>query len=1102
MDDDNQDRRMETSESTSTLMEEEDEQKQQRQEQENQAAGPLEVEGASDEGSKGLKAASEAAASTPAGNLEEKTDTIEMEPPIKDAKLVSEKSGKAPATEKVDSVDEESYDDVIPLEGDDVDIAGMSIGDALSYLKTSRDGLSSSEAEARLLQYGPNALEEKKQNKCRLFLSFAWNPLSWVMEMAALVAIVVSNGKVPFLFPNSQWTPFDSGIPDPRGDFAPPDYPDFIGIVLLLFLNSAIGYYEESKAGDAVEALMSQLSPECYCKRDGEWKTIPAANLVPGDIVTIKLGDIIPADLKILEGEPLKVDQAGLTGESLPVTKEPGDEVYSSSVVKRGEIDCVVHSTGANTFFGRAASLVAETEEGGHLQEVLAAIGFFCIAYIIFWIVIVVIVLPVAYTWFYRGIVNIVLVLLIGGIPIAMPTVLSVTLALGVHDLAKKDAIVTRITAVEEMAGMDILCSDKTGTLTQNKLKPDEPTLEGDFKKEDIFRIAALAAKREGDPDAIDQCIHDAAVQAGIDLNEYEMLRFLPFDPVSKRTEATMRRKSDQDSPVFLFSKGAPQVMIDLAWNADEIRDQQEKLIEDFALRGLRAIGVAQKEDEDGKWEFVGLIPLSDPPRHDTKKTIEDAQRLGVRVKMITGDQVAIGKETARRLEMGVNFHNAKIVRQQFVEGVPIEDVVEEADGFGEVFPEDKYRVVEILKTIKKGPFGGRHIVGMTGDGVNDAPALKVADVGIAVADATDAARAASDMVLLTPGLNVIIDAIIGSRKIFQRMKNYAMYAVATTVRIVTTFALLAVAFQFSFPPFMVLIIAYLNDGTILTISRDNANPSPTPDGWRLREIFTIGGSIGLWLTLSTVVFFVLIVYTDLFFNVSPANPELIVQEDARCSFYTLDFVQTQASQVAEFMGVCAANMTSAACEAALRAADFADVSSLRYSPQNDCLSAYRATYGNNEIGSRFNAVIYLQVSITGQLVIFSTRSRTFFFQGEKPSIWLVGAFLTAQLVATFLVVYADWPFTAIFPIGWGWAAIIWVYSIIWYLPLDLVKIAVIWFMYGNPWSQVAEQRRMLKFAVNGGASHLGSRGSRRAPNSRAYVRASNMRAKARASRK
>jgi len=433
------------------------------------------------------------------------------------------------------------------------------------------------------------------------------------------------------------------------------------------------------------------------------------------------------------------------------------------------------------------------------------------------------------------------------------------------------------------------------------------------------------------------------------------------------------------------------------------------------------------------------LIPLLDPPRHDTKDTIERAVDLGVSVKMITGDQVAIGKETARRLGMGMNFHAAKIIRSQFVEGVPIADIIEQADGFGEVFPEDKYTVVQTLRGIKKGPFGGPHVVGMTGDGVNDAPALKVADVGIAVADATDAARSAADMVLLTPGLFVIIDAIIGSRKIFQRMKNYSTYAAVTTIRIVTTFGLLACIWQFSFPPFAVLLIVYLNDGTILTISKDRATPSPRPDAWRLNEIFINGFVMGLWLTASSVVLHAVITYS--YWTVDTFNLTPLVYQDN-----VFDGRGVNLTRYAETAGFC------------------------------------------NPECRMLNSIFYLQVSITGQMVIFSTRAPTFFFL-SRPSYWLMGAFVVAQLCATLIAVYADWEFTAMAPITWQWAGFVWIWSFIWYVPTDWVKIITYWALNGNPWRTVTERKFVGGLNINGGQSNMGSR--RNAPNSRAYARAS-----------
>jgi H+-transporting ATPase len=342
-------------------------------------------------------------------------------------------------------------------------------------------------------RWGPNALPEVKRNKCLKFLSFMWNPLSWVMESAALVAIILSNGPEPWL------------CDDPSSSLCqttnePPDWEDFVGIMCLLLLNSSIGYYEEEQAGAAVDKLMDQLAREYKCKRNGVWTTRPSKELVPGDIIAIKLGDIIPADAKLLHGEPMKIDQAALTGESLPVTKYPGQDVYSGSTVKQGEIEALVTATGVNTFSGKASNLVATTEGHGHLQQVLTQIGLFCMSYISVWIVILCGVLYGQDRFAYRRGIDMVLVVLIGGVPIAMPTVLSVTMAIGVHELAKEQAVVTRITAVEELAGMDILCSDKTGTLTLNHLTVKEPTTVAPFTSDDIILFAAMAARRHGRP--------------------------------------------------------------------------------------------------------------------------------------------------------------------------------------------------------------------------------------------------------------------------------------------------------------------------------------------------------------------------------------------------------------------------------------------------------------------------------------------------------------------------------------------------------------------------------------------------------------------------
>ncbi|CAB4269512.1 unnamed protein product [Prunus armeniaca] len=652
-----------------------------------------------------------------------------------------------------------------------VDLENVPLKEVFDHLKCTRDGLSSDEVQERLDLFGYNKLEEKKESKFLKFLGFMWNPLSWVMEAAAIIAIAFTQGGV----------------------IKPADYHDFFGILVLLIINSTISFIEENNAGNAAAALMARLAPKAKVLRDAKWAEEDAAVLVPGDIISIKLGDIIPADARLLEGDPLKIDQSALTGESLPVTKNPGDGVYSGSTCKQGEIEAVVIATGVHTFFGKAAHLVENTTHVGHFQQVLTSIGNFCICSIAVGMVIEIVVIYGIHGREYRVGIDNLLVLLIGGIPIAMPTVLSVTMAIGSHRLSQQGAITKRMTAIEEMAGMDVLCSDKTGTLTLNKLTVDKNMVEVFAKgadKDQVILMAARASRLENQ-DAIDTAIvsmlaDPKEARAGI-----REIHFLPFNPTDKRTALTY---IDAAGKMHRVSKGAPEQILHLAHNKSEIEKKVHTMIDKFAERGLRSLGVARqevpagtKDSPGGPWEFVGLLPLFDPPRHDSAETIRRALDLGVSVKMITGDQLAIGKETGRRLGMGTNMYPSSALLGESKDGdlatIPIDELIEKADGFAGVFPEHKYEIVKRLQ----------------------------------VADSTDAARSASDIVLTEPGLSVIISAVLTSRAIFQRMKNYTIYAVSITIRIVLGFMLLAVFWKFDFPPFMVLVIAVLNDGLYST---------------------------------------------------------------------------------------------------------------------------------------------------------------------------------------------------------------------------------------------------------------------------------------------
>ncbi|KAL3629630.1 ATPase 8, plasma membrane-type [Castilleja foliolosa] len=851
------------------------------------------------------------------------------------------------------------------VKNETVDLENIPIEEVFAELKCSREGLSSDEGAKRLDIFGPNKLEEKKESKFLKFLGFMWNPLSWVMESAAVMAIVLANGGGK-----------------------PPDWQDFVGIVVLLIINSTISFIEENNAGNAAAALMAGLAPKTKVLRDGRWSEQEASILVPGDMISVKLGDIIPADARLLEGDPLKIDQSALTGESLPVTKNPGDGVYSGSTCKQGELEAVVIATGVHTFFGKAAHLVDSTNNVGHFQKVLTSIGNFCICSIAVGMVIEIIVMyPIQKRQYRQGIDNL-LVLLIGGIPIAMPTVLSVTMAIGSHRLSQQGAITKRMTAIEEMAGMDVLCSDKTGTLTLNKLTVDKSLIEvfvKDLDKDSVVLCAARASRTENQ-DAIDASIVNMLsdpkeARAGI-----TEVHFLPFNPVDKRTAITYY---DSNGNWHRCSKGAPEQIIELCELKGAELKKAHDIIDNYANRGLRSLGVARqtvpektKESAGSPWEFVGLLPLFDPPRHDSAETIKKALELGVNVKMITGDQLAIGKETGRRLGMGTNMYPSSSLlgqcKDESIASIPVDELIEKADGFAGVFPEHKYEIVRRLQEMK-------HICGMTGDGVNDAPALKKADIGIAVADATDAARGASDIVLTEPGLSVIISAVLTSRAIFQRMKNYTIYAVSITIRIVMGFLLIALLWKFDFSPFMVLIIAILNDGTIMTISKDRVKPSPLPDSWKLKEIFATGIVLGTYMAIMTVIFFYLANDTD---------------------FFSTKF----------------------------------GVKSIR---------------GNQD---ELTAALYLQVSIISQALIFVTRSRSWSFT-ERPGFLLFAAFLIAQLLATIIAVYANMEFARMKGIGWGWAGVIWIFSIVTYFPLDVLKFLIRYGLSGKAWNSMIQNK-------------------------------------------
>jgi H+-transporting ATPase len=784
------------------------------------------------------------------------------------------------------------------------------ISELQAQLQTSPQGLSQLEARQRLTQNGFNELPEETVRPWQQFLAHFWGPIPWMIEIAAILSALVR------------------------------DWPDLAIILVLLVVNSLVGFWEEYQAGNAISALKSQLALTARVKRDQTWRTIPARDLVPGDIIRLRIGDIVPADARLLDDGSIDIDQSALTGESLPVTKTTHEAVYSGSILKRGESDALVYATGAHTYFGKTARLVETTHHTSHFQRAVLKIGDYLIAIALLLIILILVVA------LFRGdslveTLKFALVLTVASIPVAMPTVLSVTMAIGAERLAEKQAIVSRLAAIEELAGIDVLCSDKTGTLTLNQLTLGDPFCVKGTQPEQLILSAALASRLE-DQDPIDLVVMEALTDHQL-LKPYQIQRFQPFDPVSKRTEATTINPAGQ---TVKFTKGAPQTILELSTNAEAIQEAVEQAIAAFAHRGFRSLGVAQT-DAQGHWQFLGVLPLYDPPRSDAQLTLAEMRKLGVNVKMVTGDQVAIAREIAQQLELGSKILNASLFSDtEHHETGQVADAIQRADGFAQVFPEHKYHIVDVLQ--QRG-----HIVGMTGDGVNDAPALKKADAGIAVSGATDAARAAADIVLLTPGLSVIVDAIRESRKIFQRMNHYAIYRIAETIRVLVFMTLSILIFDF-YPvtAIMIVLLALLNDGAMLSIAYDRTRYANRPETWNMPVVLGVATILGL---AGVIASFGLFYLGERVFHLSR---ELI------------------------------------------------------------------------------QSLIYLKLSVAGHLTVFVARTRDPFWS-IKPAPILLFAVIGTQIIATLVAVYGVF----MTPIGWEWALLIWLYSLLWFLINDHIKI-------------------------------------------------------------
>ncbi|MFW9943282.1 MAG: plasma-membrane proton-efflux P-type ATPase [Candidatus Thorarchaeota archaeon] len=681
----------------------------------------------------------------------------------------------------------------------------LSIDDIYTQLSANSEGLSEVDAKARIEKYGRNEIPEKRERPIIKFLKNFWGPIPWMIEIAAILSLIIK------------------------------EWDDFIIIIAMLLINSVVRFWEENKADNAIELLKERLALRAKVLRDGKWIEIEASNLVPGDIVHLRLGDIIPADVKLIDGEYLTLDESVLTGESLPVNKKISDMAYEGAIIRQGEMDGIVVGTGLNTFFGKTTQLVEEAKTRSHFQKAVVKIGNYLI------IIAVVLVSIVFVVEFLEGknffdILQFALVLVVAAIPVALPAVMMVSMAVGAMQLAKKKAIVSKLLSIEEAASIDVLCCDKTGTLTENQISIAKVIPFENYSEKDVILFGGLASKEES-RDPIDDAFFDIIkekVEINSSFSKYQLLSFKPFDPVIKRTEANIKDDSNKE---FRVSKGAIQVILALVKGDQDFQKRVNNQGKEFAAEGYRALAVAKTNGQD-IWDYIGIVALHDPPRKDSSETIKTAKSLGISVKMVTGDHIEIAKQIGENLGIGTNIVvSSEIVEKEDAETISL---VENADGFAEVYPEHKYHIVELLQDKD-------HVVGMTGDGVNDAPALKKADIGFAVSNATDAAKSAADIVLTEPGISVIVKATEESRKIFERMKSYAIYRIAETVRVLI-FLVLSITI-FSIRPIsavMIVILALLNDIPIMTIAFDNTRIDKKPVRWRMQRILILASVLGI----------------------------------------------------------------------------------------------------------------------------------------------------------------------------------------------------------------------------------------------------------------
>ncbi len=683
-----------------------------------------------------------------------------------------------------------------------------SIDETIKKLSSRNNGLSEKEASERLEKYGYNEIIGKQRNYYLLFLKKFYGSVQLLLWAIVAISLVLKH------------------------------YDDFYIILILLVFNALIGFFEEYRADRSVDALKAMLAKISTVKRSGKMTQLQSRLIVPGDIVHFKLGEIIPADLKLIDADMLQIDESILTGEALPVQKQKGALAYSGSTVKKGEGTGIVIGTGYNTFYGRTAKLVENAKPKSHLEAAIMNI----VKYLVVGDIIVIAIM------FAYGILEVhesiaillpfLLVMFIASVPVALSAAFTVSMALGTEKLAKKSVLVTKLEAIEDTSNMNVICMDKTGTITKNEISVKE-IFSLKYKNNEVLQFASEASRAD-DNDPIDNAIINYVKPMGVKTGR--QLNFMPFDPSSKRTEALVSSGKKR----YYVTKGAAHVIMGMCAIDKVARSKLQAKVEKFASEGFRTLAIATRASPRSKWAFMGLLALYDIPRPDAKDLIDELKALGVSAKMITGDNIAVANEIAHEVDLhgGIIDIRAKDNKNESM----LSKRIIKAGGFADVYPEDKYTIVKALQ--KSG-----HIVGMTGDGVNDAPALKQAEVGIAVSSATDVAKSAASLVLTKNGIEVIVDAVKESRRIFQRMATYAMVKVVKVFQIIGFIATVFVLFKFiPITPFLLILLIFTNDIVNIALSTDNEMYSKKPNAWRIRPIIISSAIMGIILMVEALV--------------------------------------------------------------------------------------------------------------------------------------------------------------------------------------------------------------------------------------------------------